>query len=113
MNELSGRETVPNNSRSNPACGGIGCVPVVFGSTVGVGVKRSTRPRMESAAIDLVISPLACATTLSTYARATAGVLQMSNSRCLSRTARDSFNRARIQSFRAIRSTAYCAPTRS
>ena len=39
MNELSGREIVPNNSQSNPACGGFGCVLVVIGSIVGVGVK--------------------------------------------------------------------------
>ena len=41
MNELSCRESVPNKSRSNPACGGIGCVPVAIGSTVGVGVERT------------------------------------------------------------------------
>ena len=39
MIELSGRETVPNNSQSNPACSGFGCVPVVIGSFVGFGVK--------------------------------------------------------------------------
>ena len=55
---------------------------------------------MEGAAIDSVINPLACATTLSTCARATAGVLQMSNSRGFSRTAHDSSNRARNPSFR-------------
>ena len=38
MNEMSCRESVPNKTRSNPACGGIGCVPVAMGSTVGVGV---------------------------------------------------------------------------
>ena len=39
MNELSGREIVHKKSQSNPACGGFGCVPVVIGSIVGVGVK--------------------------------------------------------------------------
>ena len=39
MNDLSGRETVPKKSQSNPACGGFGCVPVVIGSIVDVGVK--------------------------------------------------------------------------
>ena len=53
---------------------------------------------MEGAAIDSVINPLACPTTLSTCARATAGVLQMSNSRWFGRIALDSSSRARNQS---------------
>ena len=130
MNELSCREPVPNTSRSNPADGGIGCVPVVIGSTVGVGVERRTEPlcnrstllisvghrtktSKQSAAVDSIISPRYCATTVSTYVGAAAGILHMSYSRCLSRAARDSCNRGRSQSFRAMRPNAHCAPTRS
>ena len=42
---VSCRGSVPNTSRSNPAGGGIGCVPVVIGSTVGVGLERRTDHR--------------------------------------------------------------------
>ena len=66
-----------------------------------------------SASVDSITNSLAYATTLSTNARATGRILHMSNSRCLSRTAREFCNHARNQSFNAIRSTAYCAPTRS
>ena len=45
MSELSCRETVPNNSRSHLARGGIDCVPLVIGSHVGVGLERGTEHR--------------------------------------------------------------------
>ena len=82
MNQVSCRESVPYNSRSNPVCGWHRLCSCCHRFNCRVGVERNTehratdspfrtpstiapRPRMESAATDSIISPLVCATTLS------------------------------------------------
>ena len=53
MTELSCREHVPSKSRSNPARGSIGCVPVVIVSTVDVGMGYSQNTMQPIHLVDL------------------------------------------------------------